>query len=94
MSKLEIIVDKVSHEEAMCVINGVSSGGYLVSGSFVTDSGNLAVAHVKFFSVKPTRKQLKAFKRVAREKMEIMESGLLIESIKAEFNTPYNAVIY
>lgn len=94
MSKLEIIVDKVSHEEAMCVINGVSSGGYLVSGSFVTDSGNLAVAHVKFFSVKPTRKQLKAFKRVAREKMEIMESGLLIESIKAELSTPHNVVVH
>lgn len=94
MSKLEIIVDKVSHEEAMCVINGASSGGYLVSGSFVTDSGNLAVSHVKFFAVKPTRKQLKAFKRVAREKMEIMESGLLIESIKSELSTPHNVVVH
>lgn len=94
MSKLEIIVDKVSHEEAMCVINGVSSGGYLVSGSFVTDSGNIAVSHVKFFAVKPTRKQLKAFKRVAREKMEIMESGLLIESIKSELSTPHNVVVH
>lgn len=93
MPQLEIIVDKVSHEEALCVVNGASSGGFIISATFITSFGQLAIADVKFTTTKPTRKQLRQFKRQARNKADLMEAKDFVEKVTEEIKTPQNVVI-
>lgn len=93
MQQLEIIVDKVSHKEALCVVNGASSGGFIISATFITSLGQLAIADVKFTATKPTRKQLRQFKRQARNKAELMDAKDFIEKVAQEIKTTQNVEI-
>lgn len=76
---IEII--RLEADEVKNIFPHEESGGWVLSGSFI-EGDTIGLLHLSFFRLKPTKKQIREFKKVCRQRKTIMMANAFIEETR------------